>query len=93
MITGELHKIWNFNQIFIKMGKITSNCTKALTFARVFTESESANAYQNMFAAVLSVFSVVNEYTNSDVFFFHIDGKGIICILADAHQVQVLGTV
>ena len=38
-----------------------------------------------MFAAV---FSVVKEDTNSEICFYHIDGKGIGCILADAHPGQ-----
>jgi hypothetical protein len=59
-----------------------------LTFARVFTNNESADAYQNMFAAV---FSIVKEDTNSEICFNHIDGKGIACILADAHPGQALG--
>src|SRR6266496_407227 len=69
---------------------IQTKLNKALTFARVFTDSESAEAYQNMFTAV---FSVVKEDTNSEVCFFHIDGKGIKCVLADAHQGQALGIV
>ncbi|PKC00664.1 hypothetical protein RhiirA5_427857 [Rhizophagus irregularis] len=48
----------------------------SLTFARVFTNNESVDAYQNMFAAV---FSVVKEDTNSEICFYHIDGKGIGC--------------
>ena len=62
--------------------------SQALTFARVFTNNESADAYQNIFAAV---FSVVKEDTNNEICFFHINGKGIKCILADAHQGQALG--
>ncbi|POG82647.1 hypothetical protein GLOIN_2v1762040 [Rhizophagus irregularis DAOM 181602=DAOM 197198] len=53
-------------------------CKITLTFARVFTNNESVDAYQNMFAAV---FSVVKEDTNSEICFYHIDGKGIGCIL------------
>ncbi|CAG8762916.1 19902_t:CDS:2, partial [Rhizophagus irregularis] len=57
-----------------------------LTFARVFTNNESVDAYQNMFAAV---FSVVKEDTNSEICFYHIDGKGIGCILVDAHSLLI----
>ncbi|PKY51330.1 hypothetical protein RhiirA4_546495 [Rhizophagus irregularis] len=64
------------------------NFQKTLTFARVFTNNKSADAYQNIFAAV---FSVVKEDTNSEICFHHIDGKGIGCILADAHPGQALG--
>jgi hypothetical protein len=38
-----------------------------------------------------AVFSIVKEDTNSEVCFHHIDGKGIGCILADAHPGQALG--
>jgi len=41
-----------------------------------------------MFAAV---FSIVKEDTNSEICFNHINGKGIACILADAHPGQALG--
>ncbi|CAB4480127.1 unnamed protein product [Rhizophagus irregularis] len=56
------------------------NFQKTLTFARVFTNNKSADAYQNIFAAV---FSVVKEDTNSEICFHHIDGKG--------HPGQALG--
>ena len=38
-----------------------------------------------------TMFSVVKEDTNSKICFHHIDGKGIGCILADAHPGQALG--
>jgi hypothetical protein len=38
-----------------------------------------------------AVFSVVKEDTNSEICFYHIDGKGIRCIVADAHSGQALG--
>lgn len=38
-----------------------------------------------------SVFSVVKEDTNNEICFFHINGRGIKCILADAHSGQALG--
>jgi hypothetical protein len=41
-----------------------------------------------MFAAI---FSIVKEDTNNEIQFFHVDGKGIKCILADAHSGQALG--
>ncbi|CAB5304763.1 unnamed protein product [Rhizophagus irregularis] len=61
-------------------------CKITLTFARVFTNNESADAYQNIFAAV---FSVVKEDTNSKIYFYHINGKGIGCILANAHSLLI----
>ncbi|GET52202.1 hypothetical protein GLOIN_2v1762040 [Rhizophagus irregularis DAOM 181602=DAOM 197198] len=61
-----------------KLVAYIENFQKTLTFARVFTNNESVDAYQNMFAAV---FSVVKEDTNSEICFYHIDGKGIGCIL------------
>ncbi|RGB43240.1 hypothetical protein C1646_749981 [Rhizophagus diaphanus] len=66
------------------------NLQKTLIFARVFTNNESADAYQNMFAAV---FSIVKEDTNSEICFNYINGKGIACILADAYPGQAPRTI
>ncbi len=62
----------------------------ALTFARVFSNIETSEAYENMFTAL---FSIIKEDTKNDVFFYHMDNKGIKCILADVHQGQALGNV
>ena len=40
-----------------------------------------------------ALFSIIKEDTKNDVFFYHIDNKGIKCILADTHQRQALGNV
>ena len=59
----------NFIQISPENWFLSENSKfqKALTFARVFTNNESADAYQNMFDAV---FSIVKEDTNDEISFF-----------------------
>ncbi|CAG8671788.1 2768_t:CDS:2, partial [Paraglomus brasilianum] len=58
---------------------------KTLPFARVFTDVETANAYEHIFT---EVFSVVENDTGRRLRFQHIDGEGIQNLVADAHKGQ-----
>ncbi len=40
-----------------------------------------------------AMFSIVKENTNDEISFFHINDKGINCILADAYSGQALGII
>ncbi|GBC27218.1 hypothetical protein GLOIN_2v1763409 [Rhizophagus irregularis DAOM 181602=DAOM 197198] len=61
---------------------------KTLTFVRIFTNVETANAYQNLFE---DLFNCIERDTGETFSFYHIHGKGLGCIIADQHKGQALG--
>ncbi|CAG8666164.1 6019_t:CDS:2, partial [Paraglomus brasilianum] len=61
---------------------------KTLPFARVFTDVETANAYEHVFT---EVFSIVENDVGHRLKFHHIDGEGVQKIVADAHEGQAKG--
>lgn len=61
---------------------------EALTFARIFTNIETSEAYKYMFQEVVAT---VEYDTNERFKFNHIDGEGLGCIIADAHPGQAIG--
>ncbi|CAG8712359.1 2756_t:CDS:2, partial [Dentiscutata heterogama] len=56
---------------------------KTLVFARVFTNVQSANAYQHLFE---DLFTIVKNDTQIPFKFQHIHGSGLGCLIADEHQ-------
>jgi hypothetical protein len=62
----------------------------ALTFVRIFTNVETAQAYQNLFE---DLFSCIEKDTSETFNFHHIHGIGLGCILADQHKGQALGKI
>lgn len=60
----------------------------ALTFVQIFTNVETAEAYQNLFE---DLFGCIERDTGETFNFHHIHGKGLGCILADQHKGQALG--
>ncbi|CAG8758870.1 6125_t:CDS:2, partial [Funneliformis caledonium] len=58
-----------------------------LTFARIFTNVETAQAYQNLFE---DLFGCIERDTNETFNFYHIHQKGLGCIIADQHKGQAL---
>ncbi|CAB5368912.1 unnamed protein product [Rhizophagus irregularis] len=65
-----------------------SRIQKTLTFARIFTNIEMADAYQNLFE---DLFNCIEKDTGDIFNFYHIHGRGLGCIIADQHKVQALG--
>src|SRR5438034_475340 len=61
---------------------------KTLTFARVFTNIEPANAYQNLFK---DLFCCVEKDIGETFNFYHIHEKRLGCIIAEQHKGQALG--
>ncbi|CAG8742564.1 14953_t:CDS:2, partial [Cetraspora pellucida] len=62
-------------------------CAYTLVFARAFTNIQSANAYQHLFE---DLFAIVENDTQKPFKFQHIHDSGLGCLIADAHQGQVL---
>jgi len=62
----------------------------ALTFVRIFTNVETALAYQNLFE---DLFNCIEKDTGETFNFHHIHGKGLGCIIADQHKGQALGKI
>src|SRR5690349_2927695 len=60
----------------------------ALTFVQVFTNVETAQAYQNLFE---DLFGCIKRDTGEPFNFYHIHQKGLGCIIADQHKGQALG--
>jgi hypothetical protein len=62
----------------------------ALTFARVFTNVETSDAYKHIFH---EVFSTVEKDTGKEIGFSYLNSNfdGIGCIIADAHKGQAIG--
>jgi hypothetical protein len=52
---------------------------------RIFTNVETANAYQNLFE---DLFNCIERDTGETFSFYHIHGKGLGCIIADQHKGQ-----
>ncbi|UZO06814.1 uncharacterized protein OCT59_027121 [Rhizophagus irregularis] len=65
-----------------------SRIQKTLTFARIFTNIETADAYQNLFE---DLFNCIEKDTGEIFNFYHIHGRGLGCIIADQHKGQALG--
>ncbi|RHZ78932.1 hypothetical protein Glove_154g37 [Diversispora epigaea] len=65
-----------------------SHVQKTLTFVRIFTNIETAEAYKNLFE---DLFTCIEKDTGEIFNFYHIHGKGLGCILADQHKGQALG--
>jgi hypothetical protein len=61
-----------------------------LTFARIFTNIETAEAYQNLFE---DLFGCVERDIGETFNFHHIHGEGLGCIIADQHKGQALGEI
>uniref|UniRef100_U9T548 Uncharacterized protein n=1 Tax=Rhizophagus irregularis (strain DAOM 181602 / DAOM 197198 / MUCL 43194) TaxID=747089 RepID=U9T548_RHIID len=61
---------------------------KTLTFARIFTNIETAEAYQNLFE---DLFGCIERDIGKTFNFHHIHGEGLGCIIADQHKGQALG--
>ncbi|CAG8703443.1 20202_t:CDS:2, partial [Gigaspora rosea] len=61
---------------------------KTLVFARMFTNFQSAKAYQYLFE---DLFDIVEKDTQKQFQFQHIHGYGLGCIIADEHQGQAFG--
>jgi hypothetical protein len=59
-----------------------------LNFARIFTNVETANAYQYLFE---DLFNCIEKDIDKSFNFHHIHGKGLGCIIADQHKGQALG--
>ncbi|RGB22075.1 hypothetical protein C1646_776683 [Rhizophagus diaphanus] len=66
----------------------SSQAQKTLTFARIFTNVETAEAYQNLFE---DLFSCIERGIGESFNFHHIHKKGLGCIIADQHKGQALG--
>ncbi|CAB4426822.1 unnamed protein product [Rhizophagus irregularis] len=66
----------------------SSQAQKTLTFARIFTNVETAEAYQNLFE---DLFSCIERDIGESFNFHHIHKKGLGCIIADQHKGQALG--
>ncbi|CAG8847378.1 16065_t:CDS:2, partial [Racocetra persica] len=60
---------------------------KALIIARVFTNFQSAKAYQYLFE---DLFDIVENDMYKPFEFQHIHGRGLGCIIVDEHQGQAL---
>ena len=60
----------------------------ALTFIRIFTNIEMAEAYQNLFE---DLFRCIEKDTGEPFNFHHIHGKGLGCIIANQYKGQALG--
>ncbi|POG64718.1 hypothetical protein GLOIN_2v1672652 [Rhizophagus irregularis DAOM 181602=DAOM 197198] len=65
-----------------------SRIQKTLTFARIFTNIETADAYQTLFE---DLFNCIEKDTGDIFNFYHIHGRGLGCIIADQHKGQALG--
>ncbi|CAG8564208.1 11696_t:CDS:10 [Dentiscutata heterogama] len=61
---------------------------KVLVFARIFTNFQSARAYQYLFE---DLFDTVEKDMEKPFEFQHIHGRRLGCIIADEHQGQALG--
>jgi len=61
-----------------------------LTFVRIFTNIETAEAYQNLFE---DLFRCVERDIGETFNFYHIHGKGLGCIIANQHKGQALGKI
>ncbi|EXX66266.1 hypothetical protein RirG_125470 [Rhizophagus irregularis DAOM 197198w] len=61
---------------------------KTLTFARIFTNIETAEAYQNLLE---DLFGCIERDIGKTFNFHHIHGEGLGCIIADQHKGQALG--
>ena len=57
---------------------------------RIFTNVETAQAYQNLFE---DLFRCIEKDIGETFNFHHIHGKGLGCILADQHKRQALGKI
>ena len=71
-----------------KVSAYSSRTQKTLTFARIFTNVETSNAYQNLFE---DLFGCIEKDTGENFNFHHIHGKGLGCVIADQHKGQALG--
>src|SRR5215211_5271279 len=74
--------------IFIIINFLFTILHTALTFAQVFTNVETAKAYQNLFE---DLFSCIERDTGETFNFYHIHQKGLGCIIANQHKGQALG--
>ncbi|CAG8769080.1 21377_t:CDS:2, partial [Rhizophagus irregularis] len=58
-----------------------------LTFARIFTNIEMADAYQNLFE---DLFNCIEKDIGEIFNFYYIHRRGLGCIIADQHKGQAL---
>ena len=61
-----------------------------MTFARIFTNIEMAEAYQNLFE---DLFECIKRDIDETFNFHHIHGEGLGCIIADQHKGQALDEI
>jgi len=59
-----------------------------LTFAWIFINIETADAYQNLFE---DLFRCIEKDMGETFNFYHIYRKGLGCVIADQHKGQALG--
>lgn len=84
MAFKRIHGVTNEWEISAYMPRVQ----KTLTFARIFTNVETADAYQNLFE---DLFGCVEKDMGETFNFHHIHGKGLGCVIADQHKGQALG--
>ena len=62
----------------------------ALTFARVFTNVETSDAYKHIFYEIFSTIEKDNG-KGIELSYLNSNSNGIGCIIADAHKGQAIG--
>ncbi|RGB38753.1 hypothetical protein C1646_755351 [Rhizophagus diaphanus] len=84
MAFKRIHGITNEWEVSVYLPRVQ----KTLTFARIFTNIETADAYQNLFE---DLFGCIEKDMRETFSFHHIHEKGLECVIADQHKGQALG--
>ncbi|CAI2180754.1 8711_t:CDS:2 [Funneliformis geosporum] len=86
---GKMSSLKNHTFLGVSCKREFRTC-QALTFARVFTNVETSDAYKHIF---YEVFSTIEKDNRKEIKFSYLNSNsnGIGCIIADAHKDQAIG--